>query len=75
VVQVDPIKTVLNAPETKHSILKYDEPLSNVAFKFNLRRCSVGVKAAAAEARKVSSALRSRRQLAESAAMELKAGA
>jgi hypothetical protein len=36
-VQVDPIKPVLKPPETKRLILKYDEPLSNFAFKFNLR--------------------------------------
>ena len=38
--QVDPIKPVLKAPGTKCSILKYDQPLSNFAFKFNLRRCT-----------------------------------
>ena len=38
--QVDPIKPTLNAPGTKRLKLKYDEPLSNVAFKFNLRRYS-----------------------------------
>jgi len=37
-VQVDPIKPTLKAPGTKHLILKYDEPPSNFAFKFNLRR-------------------------------------
>ena len=36
--QVVPIKTTLNAPGTKHLKLKYDEPPSNFAFKFNLRR-------------------------------------
>jgi len=37
-VQVDPIKPVLKAPGTKRLILQSDEPLSNFAFKFNLRR-------------------------------------
>jgi lipoate-protein ligase A len=37
-VQVDPIKPTLKAPGTKRLKLKYDDPLSNFAFKFNLRR-------------------------------------
>jgi hypothetical protein len=37
-VQVDPIKTTLKAPGNKLLRLKYDKPLSNFAFKFNLRR-------------------------------------
>ena len=37
-VQVDPIKPALKAPGTKRLKLKYDELLSNLAFKFNLRR-------------------------------------
>jgi hypothetical protein len=37
-VQVDPIKSTLNAPGTKRSELIYDGPLSNFAFNFNLRR-------------------------------------
>jgi hypothetical protein len=37
-VQVDPIKPVLKAPGIKGLILNYGEPLSNFAFKFNLRR-------------------------------------
>jgi hypothetical protein len=37
-VHVDPIKPTLKAPRTKRLKLKYDEPLSNFAFKFNLRR-------------------------------------
>jgi len=37
-VQVDPIKPTLKAPGTKRLKLKHDEPLSNFAFKFNLRR-------------------------------------
>jgi hypothetical protein len=37
-VQVDPIKPKLKLPGTKHLKLKCDEPLSNFAFKFNLRR-------------------------------------
>jgi hypothetical protein len=32
------MKTVLKAPGTKRLKLKCDEPLSNFAFKFNLRR-------------------------------------
>jgi len=41
-VQVDPVKLTLKAPGTKHLKLKYDKPLSNFAFKFNLRRYNVG---------------------------------
>ena len=37
---VDPIKPTLKAPVTMRLILQYDELLSNVAFNFNLRRCS-----------------------------------
>jgi len=37
-VQVDPIKPTLKPPGTKRLRLKYDEPLSNFAFKINLRR-------------------------------------
>jgi hypothetical protein len=37
-VQVDPIKPSLKAPGIKRLKLKYDKPLSNFAFKFNLRR-------------------------------------
>ena len=37
-VQVDPIKPTLKAPGTKRLKLKCDEPLSNFAFNFNLRR-------------------------------------
>ena len=36
--QVDPIKPTLKAPGTERLKLKCDEPLSNFAFKFNLRR-------------------------------------
>ena len=36
--QVDPIKPKLQPSRTKRLKLKYDEPLSNVAFKFSLRR-------------------------------------
>ena len=39
--QVDPIKLTLKAPGSERLKLKYDEPLSNVAFKFNLRRCTL----------------------------------
>ena len=35
--QVDPIKPTLKAPEIQRLKLKYDEPLSSFAFKFNLR--------------------------------------
>jgi hypothetical protein len=38
-VQVAPIKPTLRAPGIKLSKLKYDKPISNFAFKFNLRRC------------------------------------
>ena len=37
-VQVDPIKPMVKASGTKRLMLKYDQPLSNVAFTFNLRR-------------------------------------
>jgi len=37
-VQVDPINPTLKALGTKRLKLKCDEPLSNFAFKFNLRR-------------------------------------
>jgi hypothetical protein len=37
-VQVDPIKPTLKVPETKQLKLKHIKLLSNVAFKFNLRR-------------------------------------
>ena len=37
-VQVDPIKATSKAPGTKRLRPKYDEPLSNFAFKCNLRR-------------------------------------
>ena len=36
--QVDLMKPTLKAPRTKRLKLKYDEPISNFAFKFNLRR-------------------------------------
>ena len=36
--QVDPIKPTLKAPGTVRLKLKYDEPPSNFAFKFKLRR-------------------------------------
>ena len=38
--QVDPIKPTLKAPGIELLKLKFDEPLSNFAFKFNLRRYS-----------------------------------
>jgi TPR repeat protein len=37
-VQVDPIKPTLKAPGTKRLKPKYDQPLSSIAFNFNLRR-------------------------------------
>ena len=37
-VQVEPIKPMLKALETKRLKLQYDEPPSNFALKFNLRR-------------------------------------
>ena len=39
-VQVDPIKPTLKPSGAKRLKLKYDGPLSNFAFKFNLRRCT-----------------------------------
>jgi hypothetical protein len=39
-VQVDPIKPTLKAPGAKRLKLNCDEPLSNFAFNFNLRRYS-----------------------------------
>jgi len=41
-VQVDPMKPTLKAPGTERLKLKYDEPISNSAFKFNLRRYNPG---------------------------------
>jgi len=37
-VQVDPIKPAFKAPGSMLLKLRYDGPLSNFAFKFNLRR-------------------------------------
>jgi len=37
-VQLDPIKPTLKAPGMRPLKLTYDKPLSNFAFKFNLRR-------------------------------------
>jgi hypothetical protein len=36
-VQVDPIKSALKSPVTERLKLKYDGPLSNLAFTFHLR--------------------------------------
>ena len=36
--QIEPIRPTLKAPRSKHLKLKYDVPLSNCAFNFNLRR-------------------------------------
>ena len=41
-VQVDPTKSTLKAPGIKLLNLKDDKPLSNFAFKFNLRRYTKG---------------------------------
>ena len=41
-VHLDPIKPKLKAPGIKLSKLKFDKPLSNFAFNFNLRRYSEG---------------------------------
>ena len=43
-VQVDPMNPTLKAPVSKRLKLKHDEPLSNFAFKFNLRRFSKEMK-------------------------------
>ena len=40
--QLHPIKPTLKPPGTKHLELKYDKPLSNLAFKFNSRRYTKG---------------------------------
>jgi hypothetical protein len=47
--QVDPIKSTFKAPglTTKRLKLEYDDPLSKLAFKFNLRRYNVSPAAAA----------------------------
>jgi len=37
-VQVDPIKPTLKAHRTERLKLTHDEPLSNFAFRFNMRR-------------------------------------
>jgi hypothetical protein len=42
-VQVDPIKSMLKPPGTKHLKLRCDILLSTVAFKFNLRNYIKGV--------------------------------
>ena len=42
--QVDPIKATWKAPGIKRLKLQSDEPPSNFAFKFNLRRYSVALK-------------------------------
>ena len=45
-VQVDPIKPTLKSSGTKRLILECDEPLSNFAFNFNLRRYTLWMIAA-----------------------------
>jgi len=47
-VQVAPIKPTLNAPGTRRLKLKYDQVVSNFAFKFNLRPYTMGAAVAAA---------------------------
>ena len=42
VVQVDPIRPTSKAPGIKLLKLKYDTPLSKIAFKFNLHRFNQG---------------------------------
>ena len=44
-VQIDPVKPTLKAPGSKSSKLKYHKLVSSFAFKFNLRRCTVGTAA------------------------------
>ena len=41
--QVDPIRPTLKLPGTKRLKLECDEPLSNFAFNFNLRRYNEAV--------------------------------
>ena len=41
-VQVDPMKPILKPPGTKHLNLECDVVLSTFAFRFNLRRYSLG---------------------------------
>jgi len=41
-VQADPMKPTVKAPRAKRLKLSYDEPPSNFAFQFNLRRYSTG---------------------------------
>jgi len=41
-VQVDPIRPTSKAPGIKLLKLKYDTPLSKIAFKFNLHRFNQG---------------------------------
>jgi len=42
-VQVDPVRLTLKAPGIKLLKLKYDKPLSNFAFKLNLRHYIEGL--------------------------------
>ena len=49
-VQVDPIKPTLKAPVIKLSKLTCDKPLSKFAFKFRLRRYTVGARGRSAAA-------------------------
>ena len=43
--QVDPMQPTLKASGAQRLKLKYDEPLSNFAFTFNLRRCATAAAA------------------------------
>jgi len=45
-VQVEPMKPMLKGPETNLLTVKSDEPLSTLAFKFNLCRYTLEAKAA-----------------------------
>jgi hypothetical protein len=64
-VQVDPIKPTLKAPKSKRLKLKYDELLSNVASKFNLRRFTkvAAARSAAADAMHQTATLQAGRQI------------
>ena len=48
-VQLDPIKPTLKVPGTKRLKLQYDEFLSSLPFKFNLRRYTGGKRSVASE--------------------------
>ena len=50
-VQVDPIKPTLTAPGTKRLKMEFDDLLSSLGFKFNLRRYIWGARTGAARRR------------------------